>query len=75
MFWKWRCLLQKPAVTLLTVGAPAKLWSLAVKIITVKWRNTTPTAPHCNYILILRKCCFFNQIMRSISVAPFLEFE
>ena len=28
MFWKWRCLLQKPSVTLLTVGAPAKLCSL-----------------------------------------------
>ena len=25
---------------------------IAAKITTVKWRNTTPTAPHCNYILI-----------------------
>ena len=27
-FWKWRWLLQKPSVILLTAGAPAKLWSL-----------------------------------------------
>ena len=29
-------------------GAPAKLLSLPVKITTVKWRNTTPTALRSN---------------------------